>query len=106
MLNGKFRFSAKCEKHLPSLNKRKFCVPNQGKLRTLKALFPSPILLWANTYLLTPTLSQEKSLFRKLLYTNAARVTQDNGSDVWKDSFVCPLFPRERTVFQSGGKFK
>ena len=51
MLNGKFRFSAKCEKHLLSLNKRKFCVPNQGKLRTLTALFPSPILLWANTYL-------------------------------------------------------
>ena len=55
---------------------------------------------------ISTSLSQEKSLFRKLLYTNAARVTQDNGSDVWKDSLVCPLFPRERTVFQSGGKFK
>ena len=41
---------------------------------------------------------QEKSLLRKLLYTNAARVAQDNGSYAWKDSFLSPLFPRESSL--------
>ncbi|XP_068748432.1 uncharacterized protein [Montipora capricornis] len=41
---------------------------------------------------------QEKTLLRKLLYTNAARVPQSNDSDLWKSSFLAPLFPREKTV--------
>jgi len=41
-----------------------------------------------------PADQQEKSLFRKMLYTNAARVSQ-SGSDVWTDSFINLLFPRE-----------
>jgi len=32
-----------------------------------------------------------------MLYTNAARVTQ-SGSDVWTDSFITLLFPRESTL--------
>ena len=42
-----------------------------------------------------PLFQQEKILFRKMLYINAARVSQDGGSVVWKNSFISPLFPRE-----------
>ena len=45
---------------------------------------------------ITPSFQQEKMLFRKMLYTNAARVAQ-SGSDVWTDSFITLLFPREST---------
>ncbi|XP_068748435.1 uncharacterized protein [Montipora capricornis] len=38
---------------------------------------------------------QETALLRKLLYTNAARVPQSSDSDLWKSSFLSPLFPRE-----------
>ena len=38
---------------------------------------------------------QEKTLFRKLLYTNAGRVLQSNDCELWKHSFLSPLFPRE-----------
>ena len=41
---------------------------------------------------------QEKSLLRKLLYTNAARVAQSGESDVWMNSFLSPLFPRESNL--------
>lgn len=40
---------------------------------------------------------QEKTLFRKLLYTNARRVLQSNDCELWKHSFLSPLFPREST---------
>ncbi|XP_067033885.1 uncharacterized protein [Acropora muricata] len=40
---------------------------------------------------------QEKALFRKLLYTNAGRVLQSNDCELWKHSFLSPLFPREST---------
>lgn len=40
---------------------------------------------------------QEKALFRKLLYTNARRVLQSNDCELWKHSFLSPLFPREST---------
>ena len=43
-----------------------------------------------------PSFQQEKILFRKMLYRNAARVAQ-SGSDVWTDSFITLLFPREST---------
>ena len=46
---------------------------------------------------MTPSFQQEQSLFRKMLYTNAARVAQ-SGSDVWTDSFITLLFPRESTL--------
>lgn len=38
---------------------------------------------------------QEKVLFREMLYTNAARVPQDDDDVVWKNSYISPLFPRE-----------
>ncbi|XP_022803178.1 uncharacterized protein LOC111340580 isoform X2 [Stylophora pistillata] len=41
---------------------------------------------------------KEKVLFRKMLYTHAARVPQDRYSVVWKNSYITPLFPRERTL--------
>ncbi|XP_067034167.1 uncharacterized protein [Acropora muricata] len=41
--------------------------------------------------------SKEKTLFRKLLYTNAGRVLQSNDCELWKHSFLSPLFPREST---------
>ena len=44
-----------------------------------------------------PSFQQEKKLFRKMLYTNAARVAQ-SGSDVWTDSFITLLFPKESTL--------
>ena len=49
---------------------------------------------------------QEKILLRKLLYTNAARVPQSNDSDLWKSSFLAPLFPREKTVEFKGKLLK
>ena len=42
------------------------------------------------------TFQQEKVLFRKMMYANAARVPQDGHYVVWKDSYISPLFPRER----------
>jgi len=49
----------------------------------------------------------EKSLLRKMLYTNAARVPQESESDVWKNSFITLLFPREKSFDLAGaaGKF-
>ncbi|XP_015757152.1 PREDICTED: uncharacterized protein LOC107336599 [Acropora digitifera] len=44
-----------------------------------------------------PANQQEKTLFRKLLYTNAGRVLQSNDCELWKHSFLSPLFPREST---------
>ncbi|RMX52214.1 hypothetical protein pdam_00019209 [Pocillopora damicornis] len=38
---------------------------------------------------------EEKVLFRKMMYTNAARVPQDGGYAVWKNSYISLLFPRE-----------
>ena len=38
---------------------------------------------------------QEKVLFRKMMYTNAARVPQDDHYVVWKNSYISPLFPQE-----------
>ncbi|PFX17640.1 N-lysine methyltransferase SMYD2-B [Stylophora pistillata] len=38
---------------------------------------------------------EEKVLFRKMLYTNAARVPQDDDYVVWKNSYISPLFPRD-----------
>ena len=40
---------------------------------------------------------QENALCRKLLYTNARRVLQSNDCELWKHSFLSPLFPREST---------
>ena len=45
---------------------------------------------------LLPSFQQEKSLIRKMLYTNAARVPQERESDVWKNSFITLMFPREK----------
>ena len=45
-------------------------------------------------------------MLRKLLYTNAARVPQSNDSDLWKSSFLAPLFPREKTVEFKGKLLK
>lgn len=38
-----------------------------------------------------------------MLYTNAARVPQESESDVWKNSFITLLFPREKS-FDLAGK--
>jgi len=50
---------------------------------------------------------QEKSLIRKMLYTNAARVPQERESDVWKNSFITLMFPREKPFDVAGaaGRF-
>ena len=42
-----------------------------------------------------PHFWQEKVLFRKMIYINVARVPQDGGYAVWKNSYISPLFPRE-----------
>lgn len=52
---------------------------------------------------LLPSFQQEKSLIRKMLYTNAARVPQERESDVWKNSFITLMFPREKP-FDVAGK--
>ena len=54
-------------------------------------------------YILSP-FQQEKTLIRKMLYTNAARIPQEAESDVWKSSFISLLFPREKP-FDVAGKW-
>ncbi|PFX17637.1 hypothetical protein AWC38_SpisGene18024 [Stylophora pistillata] len=49
---------------------------------------------------------EEKTLLRKMLYTNAARVDQESESSVWKNSFITLLFPRQRTLDLFAGLFK
>lgn len=67
------------------------------KLHMIKIFF----FLQKGNYLL-PSFQQEKSLIRKMLYTNAARVPQERESDVWKNSFITLLFPREKPFDQTG----
>jgi len=63
--------------------------------------FPSCHALQVGNYLLSP-FQQEKSLIGKMLYTNAARVPQEGGSDVWKNSFITLMFPREKPFDVAG----
>ncbi|XP_020612511.1 uncharacterized protein LOC110050878 [Orbicella faveolata] len=67
---------------------------NPTDSRLLEAYFNRTVLHLVQRI---PADQQEQSLFRKMLYTNAARVAQ-SGSDVWTDSFITLLFPRESTL--------
>ena len=37
-----------------------------------------------------------------MMYTNAARVPQDSGYAVWKNSYLSLLFPREKIKSMAG----